>query len=378
VYNGTLAVAGSAVASDNKSVPVTMRVTSQPIVQADPTSLRIKIAQSTPAQTAYVSLSNRGLGALSLSGVTATTSSGGNWLSASRVSGANIVSVTADASNVAAGVYSGALTIASNAVNGTVAIPVDFQVVALGAPLAFYGGAVKNNTFESGESLPQGGIVSLFGEQLIKGAPANTPPPPLGAQLGGAQVFVNDQAVPLFYASYGQINFQMPFNTPAGDVRIRVDRDGTRGNTITARVDPAVPRIMRLGVGNYGIIVNNTDGTFPMPATPGIPSRAAKAGEALVIYALGLGPTDVTVLSGAPSPAAEPLARVSGTSVTFGGTGPFGGVPVTPLFSGLTPNYVGLYQVNVIIPDGAPRGDAVAIRVDVNAAPGNTVYLAIQ
>ena len=43
-----------------------------------------------------------------------------------------------------------------------------------------------------------------------------------------------------------------------------------------------------------------------------------------------------------------------------------GGSNATVTYAGLTPSYVGLYQVNVQVPTGAPKGNAVAVAVTVN------------
>jgi uncharacterized protein (TIGR03437 family) len=64
--------------------------------------------------------------------------------------------------------------------------------------------------------------------------------------------------------------------------------------------------------------------------------------------------------------------------VTIGAAGPIGGISVAPLFAGLTPGFVGLYQINVVIPDSSPRGELVPLLIDVNGVPSNVVYIAVQ
>jgi uncharacterized protein (TIGR03437 family) len=82
-------------------------------------------------------------------------------------------------------------------------------------------------------------------------------------------------------------------------------------------------------------------------------SRPAKTGEVLVLLATGLGPVTVKVGDGAPAPV-EPLARVA-TAV---------GVTIQEQeaevqFAGLAPGFVGLYQVNAVVPAGL-KADASA------------------
>jgi uncharacterized protein (TIGR03437 family) len=88
------------------------------------------------------------------------------------------------------------------------------------------------------------------------------------------------------------------------------------------------------------------------------------------MYANGLGPVDVTPPSGEPAPA-QPLARTRVIpTVTIGGK------QAQVLFSGLAPNYVGLYQLNVLVPADAPVGTQP---VEINAnGISSTVNLPIQ
>ena len=51
-----------------------------------------------------------------------------------------------DAGTLSPGTYSGSVTIASNAANGAVTVPVDFEVTTKGAPLIRYQGVVDNGT----------------------------------------------------------------------------------------------------------------------------------------------------------------------------------------------------------------------------------------
>jgi len=378
-YTGIIVTSGSTFAADSKSVPVTLQVTSQPIARLTPNGLvRFRLAQGSPKSTQFVVIANGGLGTLSITGATATTATGGNWLTAATPAGFSGISVTADpAATSAPGIYQGSVAVTTNAANGPNTVPIQFEVFAATAPVSFYGGAANNGAVEAGDVLAQGAIVALYGEQFTLGDPQQGTFP-LTTDLAGTKVFVNDQPAPLFYSSYGQINFQVPCNATTGPGVVRVDRPGKRGNSILVTIAAAAPRILKLGIDRYGIVVNQ-DGSFPIPATPGIASHPAKAGDVLVIDAIGLGQTSPAVTEGAVAPT-SPLATVPSISKVLFGGGGFAGesIAVTPMFAGLTPGYAGLYQINVSVPPGLPPGEALVILLGDNGVLSKISFISVQ
>jgi hypothetical protein len=114
-------------------------------------------------------------------------------------------------------------------------------------------------------------------------------------------------------------------------------------------------------------LITHADGTLVSMSSP------AKTGEEIVIWALGLGATQPAVPTGQATPSPAPVAQTL-QEVNYEyqlNAGPWRGVPYlsvcyttvfcpnTPVFAGLTPGYVGLYQVNFVIP-GPPPGTACA------------------
>jgi len=355
-YNGTLTISGSSFAPDNKQVPLLLHVTTQPILQAAPNALQIRIAQGANKQTSangalqYISTSNSGMGTLSLSTVSATTVSG-SWLTASTVLGyPSLVAISADPTGLSPGIYQGTVTVASNAANGSVAIPVQLTVEAQTAPIATAGGVVNNGTFATNESLAVGDIAAVFGDQFTYGDPQAASALPLGTSLGNTEVLVNGKAAPVYYVAAGQINFQIPFEAATGDGTVQVVRNGQNGNVIYVNIANAAPRFLVLNGGPYVIM------TTPAGALTGIAGQAATAGDTVTIYVIGLGPTSPTVPSGTASP--NPAAVVGQTQVCFGQHTAVKQPPcATAGFAGLTPGLVGLYQINVLIPSGLPTGN---------------------
>lgn len=365
-YTGSIAIGGSSTAAENKTVPVRLQVTSQPIARPSLSQVGFRLAPNASAQTQFVAINNGGLGTLTTSGATAATTAGGGWLT-SEVADAGLVRVIANPSGLQPGSYAGTVTIASNAANNSVAIPVSLEVVASGPPLAAPGGALNSANFDTG--LAPGGVAAVFGEQFSYEAAQQGTVIPLVRELGGVRVLVNDQPAPVFFTSYNQVNFQIPFETPAGEATVRVERGGTRGNPIAILVQPRAPRIIQ--VGDNGVVVNPDGSLAVRGGTP------TKRGQAITIYCVGFGVTNPGAGTGSASSGAEPLSRVDPEPRVILGSPFTGSIVLDPLYVGLTPNLVGLYQVNVIIPADAPTGD-LQLLIEGDGYSSNRVILPVQ
>jgi uncharacterized protein (TIGR03437 family) len=370
-YSGSVSTSGGA-AADTLAIPVTMRVTTQPIAAATPDSLAVRLAQGAPATAAAVGISNLGHGSLTVGSVSAT----GSGVTASS-SGSTVVAGF-DAGSLAPGVYNGSLSVATNAVTGTVAIPVSFEVVAKGAPLIRYQGVVDNGTFGAGDTAARGDVMVVLGEQLSFEKLTVGKAPPLDTSVGGATILVNGKPAPMYYSSYGQLAFQMPVDAPLGTNLVQVQRDSLTSNTVSVNVADRAPRLLLIGTTGYGAVQNAADYSLPMPEgmIPGVLTHPAKPGDTLIVYAIGLGPTSPAVATGAPAPAAEPFARLTEDPDISFGTAPFG-ASVKPSFAGLSPTFAGLYQLNVTIPPETPRGNVV-LQIGFSDSRSNAVLIAIE
>jgi uncharacterized protein (TIGR03437 family) len=104
-----------------------------------------------------------------------------------------------------------------------------------------------------------------------------------------------------------------------------------------------------------------------------IVSAAAPAagGETVEIYATGLGPVSNTPADGSPAPSSPPASDEITPVVTIGG------VNAQISFAGLAPGLAGLYQMNVVVPQGLPSGPAT---LTLAAGPliGNTAVLQLH
>jgi adhesin/invasin len=107
--------------------------------------------------------------------------------------------------------------------------------------------------------------------------------------------------------------------------------------------------------------------TLAQPDTP------ASIGETVVIYCAGLGAVSPVVKEGLPESATLPLSTtVNPVTVTIAGKA------AQVVFSGLTPGYAGLYQVNAVVPSGIATGDAVPVVVSVAGQDSPSVAIAVR
>ena len=114
------------------------------------------------------------------------------------------------------------------------------------------------------------------------------------------------------------------------------------------------------------------DSQFPLPvgAIPGVASRPAKPGETLTIYGIGFGPVTPGFPAGTIVSALNTL--VSSLQITFGTT------PAAIAYDGLANGYVGLYQINVVVPN-VPNNDAVPFSFSLGGIPGTPqLYIAVH
>jgi uncharacterized protein (TIGR03437 family) len=231
----------------------------------------------------------------------------------------------------------------------------------------FPGGVVHAASFAPNGALAPGSIISVFGANLAS-SPAWASSLPLPKTLAGASLQVGGYEVPLFYTSGGQINAQLPFEL-APNSRPQLIVKGASFVT--------VPETITVAAARPGVFTTTQDGKGQGVITDVNnrlvdASNPTKTGDVVVVYCTGLGATNPAVRSGEAAPA-SPLARVvTPVSVTIGGQ------PAVVQYAGLTPGYVGLYQVNVQIPSGVTPGSSVPLVISQDGVPSNTVTLAVR
>jgi uncharacterized protein (TIGR03437 family) len=227
-----------------------------------------------------------------------------------------------------------------------------------------------------GNSLAQRSIATLYGANLAPFTSLADSAPPLPNSLAGTTLTLSGQILPLFFVSPTQINFQLPFFSLTGPATFPLTiTNGQLSSTINVTLTLYSPSLFTTnsqGTGQASALINGT-ATIVAPTGMFPGSRPAAKNEFIQLYCTGLGDVTNRPNLGAPAPDSPRLA-----STVVQPTVTIGTVPVTPVFSGLSPGFVGLYQVNLQIPSNAPSGDAVPVVLTIAGVTSNTATIAIQ
>jgi uncharacterized protein (TIGR03437 family) len=167
------------------------------------------------------------------------------------------------------------------------------------------------------------------------------------------------------FVSEGQINVQIPWelagtgsaimkvtlsNSASRNVRSDNSRLTTfRTQTITLPIAPYSPAFFEYQESPLGrLLAAALDEQYRVISS----SNPARSGKVIQFYMNGLGEVtgDARPVSGELSPSSPLAMTKSNPAVTIGG------LPARVEFSGLAPLTVGLYQVNVVVPDGLDPG----------------------
>jgi len=226
---------------------------------------------------------------------------------------------------------------------------------------------------ERGLAVVRGRLYSIFGENL---APSGQEAAriPLPTTLNGTSVTVNGISTRLLYVSPTQINLQVPFGITATTPTIPV--------VVTTSAGASDPVNVTLLYAAPGIFTQNGSGCGPgailnvaadRTVTINSPSQSASPGSYLSVYGTGLGAVSFPPPDGMPagSDSLSPLQTRGGVRL---GVFPFLRETDKPYplvtaasvqFAAMAPGLVGVDQTNVWLPEDAPEGCAVPLRLSV-------------
>jgi uncharacterized protein (TIGR03437 family) len=237
------------------------------------------------------------------------------------------------------------------------------------------GGVLNTAGSPSSGAIAPGSLVSIFGSNLASSM-ALSDSVPLSTTVGSVNVTIGGFAAPIQSVSANQINVQTPWETPTSDVAgpaaVVVTSGGTASAPVNVTVAASAPAIYNIGGQAQAV---NGDGTLAAPANsiPGISTHPALIGDpnGIVIFVTGMGAVDSAIVDGANS--SDLTRNTLATPVVT-----IGGMPAQITFSGLSPQFVGVNQINVMIPAGTPTGPAVPLQIQINGTiSSNLVTIAV-
>ncbi len=216
--------------------------------------------------------------------------------------------------------------------------------------------------------LAPGSIGSIFGKGLTDGSTQQTTSTTLPTTLAGTQVMVDGVVAKLFFASPGQINFQVPASTlpsttaPALDsstslVEVMAGGQLVRAGTFQTRASsPALFTADGSGTGPVAAL-----DAFTFQAAPFNAKRANGDANIISVYGTGAG-NDGTDVDG--NVAASFSATIDGAAARV-------------TYAGRAPGFPGLNQFNVVLPAGIASGDHKLV-LSRASIPSNEVVVRIR
>jgi uncharacterized protein (TIGR03437 family) len=206
----------------------------------------------------------------------------------------------------------------------------------------------------AGNPISPGEFIAIFGSGLAKSTQTATAPFPTGG-VNGVTVLINGKSAPIYFVSTGQINCLVPYSTQ-GPTATVVVQNGGASNTVTVPVAATSPGIYAYpnlnGIGP-GAILHATgalNGTVVSAISP------ATSGETVSVYLTGLGTVN-------NSPADGTAVKDANSTTTVQPAVYVAGVPAKVLYSGLAPNYPGLYQLNITLPAPLPASGPLPLAI---------------
>jgi uncharacterized protein (TIGR03437 family) len=181
-------------------------------------------------------------------------------------------------------------------------------------------------------------------------------------QLEGVSVKINGKNAFVYFISPTQINVDTPDDTAIGPVTVQVFTPLGPSNTVTvtrSRLSPTLLTTPQFNVaGKQYVVATNSDFSAfvgPPNLIAGLNFATRQPGDTISIYAIGAGPTDPATQAGVVAATNAPLAlnfqlKIGGVvsqaiCVSIGGT-------------------VGVYQLNIVIPQVPPGDQPIEFIVD--------------
>jgi uncharacterized protein (TIGR03437 family) len=215
-------------------------------------------------------------------------------------------------------------------------------------------------------------LATLYGQNLAYGTATLTDSDIRGGLLPtvlpgtGASILIGAWRANLFYVSPTQINFLVPAILVPGPTTLTLVIDAHAGPTIPIQLAAASPALLQLDQQN--VLAARADGSLITASAP------AQPGDAVILYATGLGDTTPLADYGVTATGPASLKQMADFGVVLDGQ------PVDPsaiAYAGLMPGFAGLYQINMTLPGSTAANPGIRIGLADLLSPSG-LRLAVQ
>lgn len=308
----------------------------------------------------------------------------------SRPFSTNTVNVTWTAPGSAAGTVT--IYVAANAANGngddtgdhiyTTMLQLSQAAATSNRPAIASGGIVSASAFSPTAGVAPGTRLEIYGNNLAsttrgwQASDFNNGAAP--TSLDGVTVTIGGKNAYIDYVSPAEVDVLVPDGIPIGS-GVPVVLTNAQGQSDPYAVDVAsiapallAPSSFAANGKQFAVATFPVDnsGAITYVGTPGsingVNMRPAKPGDVITLYGIGFGPVS-------PSTPAGTIASQA-TSLTNDLKVMFGQTPAAVLYSGLAPGFVGLYQLNVQVPNVGGGDVQLSLQVGGSIVSQN-VYL---
>lgn len=244
-------------------------------------------------------------------------------------------------------------------------------------PLPNVVGVVSASAFGAFPTFAPASWIEIYGTNLAAGTQTWTSSDFSGviapSKLGETTVTIGGQNAFIDYISSLQVNVQVPSGVTTGTQSLVVTTAAGSSPPFSVNVVDTQPGLLapadfKIGGTQY-VVAQFVNGTYVLPpgAIPALNSQRAVPGDTIIIYGIGFGPVTPNI------PAGQIVEESNTLADTF--TIAIGGAQASVKYYGLAPNFLGLYQFNVVVP-AIPASDTAPVTFSLNGTPG-TQTLAI-
>ena len=213
-------------------------------------------------------------------------------------------------------------------------------------------------------------FISIYGQNLSRVVRAIGPDDiaagvlPTALTGTGVRVIVNQIPVDLWYVSPTLVNALVPAHLLAGPAILQLELDGIAGPPVAITLGSTAPALWQIDATT--VLAVHLDGSLITAESP------ARAGEVIVMWATGLGPTLPAQIPNHVAPGAAQIAAKSEFQVSLDGTA----VDASRvLYVGAAPGFAGVYQINLLLPESVSQNPEVRISTIERISPTGRVLL---